>query len=517
MSADRGLPVNLTIIVGVLGAGLAGWSLAGYPGAGAGLVLGLAIGVLPWRHRTSWSWLRLWARRNRPIVLTEPVTVANDRAGGGVRYQDGVAAIAVQLLGKRHVPTLFTGSTSTETDNTVDIAGLLPLLHQSLGLTVESISVISAGARRRSTGDYPRVYDTLIGTPPYAGQRETWLIARIPVLHNVEALQCRSSVGTAALAAAQRISATLRQHGIRARVATATDIAEMERRLGASALNAENRRWRSVRGEAGWLTSYGYQPADITEPMLAQAWSLRVDGIMQNVTLFPDGTATATVTVRTAQPPAAPPAVMLQPLPGEQALCLAAGFCGPRPALRGVRRGALPDALSIPVGPSGVLLGKVGAGNRLLLPLDDPGEYSRVHIIAEDSLTKRIVVRLAGSGERLTVHTRTPRRWASVRMPDIMVTGSARPAAGTTVSVVDGTPAPTPRPNTVISVSEPGTPQRRAADVTIVQTGPATLEVTSAGQVHTVEVELFRAENRYVSSEPVASMRQEAAELEPVD
>ena len=32
-------------------------------------------------------------------------------AGGGVRYQDGVAVAAVQLLGKAHTPTLFTGST----------------------------------------------------------------------------------------------------------------------------------------------------------------------------------------------------------------------------------------------------------------------------------------------------------------------------------------------------------------------------------------------------------------------
>ncbi len=121
--------------------------------------------------------------------------MANDRAGGGVRYQDGVAVVAVQLLGKAHRPTLFTGSTATYTDNTVDVADLLPLLHQSLGLSIDSLSVVSVGARRRSSGDYPRVYDTLIGTPPYAGQRETWLIVRITALPNAEALQWRTSVG----------------------------------------------------------------------------------------------------------------------------------------------------------------------------------------------------------------------------------------------------------------------------------------------------------------------------------
>ncbi|WP_211243981.1 hypothetical protein [Mycobacterium genavense] len=181
--------------------------------------------MIRWLGQPMWSWQILWVRRRRPIVWTEPLTVANDRAGGGIRYQDGVAVAAVQLLGKAHTPTLFTGSTATYTENCLDVTELIPLLHQSLGLTLNSLSVVTAGARRRSTGDYPRVYDTLIGTPPYAGQRETWLIVRVGALDNVAALRGRTSVG------------------IRAKVATATDIVEMERRLGRSALEVSNRRW----------------------------------------------------------------------------------------------------------------------------------------------------------------------------------------------------------------------------------------------------------------------------------
>lgn len=505
---------KLTIVVGVLTAGLAGWIVGGYPGAAAGLVIGIMVGVIPWWRQPVWSWLALWLRRKRPIELSEPITVANDRAGGGIRYQDGVAVAAVQLLGKAHTPTLFTGSTSTYTDNTVDVADLLPLLHQSLGLTIHSLSVVSMGCRRRSTGDYPRVYDTLIGTPPYAGQRETWLILRIASLDNAEALQWRTSAGSAALAAAQRISAALRQQDIRAKVATATDIVEVERRLGRSALSSRHRRWRSVRSDAGWLTTYWYRPGDITAEKLAHAWSLRADGITQNITLFADGTATATVTVRGAQPPTAPPSVMWRTLSGQQTQGIASSLCGPMPTLRGIRRGMLTGPLVIPIGPSGVLLGKAGAGNRLMLPLDDPGEFSRVHIAAEDWVTKRIVVRMAGAGERITVHTRDMQRWNSVRMPDIAVSGGVRPISGTTVSVVDGSVTPAPRPNTLVSVGEPGAPYQGSADVVITQTGPATVEVRAAGRIQTVEVELFRAENRYVSSEPTTLM---ISELEPVD
>ncbi|MCV7198954.1 type VII secretion protein EccE [Mycobacterium angelicum] len=507
-------PTRLAIIVGIFVSVLTGWAIGGYFGAATGLAVGMVCGVIRWRGQPLWSWLNLWLRRNQPIEWTEPRTVANDRAGGGVRFQDGVAVAAVQLLGKAHTPTLFTGSTTTVTENAFDLTDLQALLRQSLGLQVESLSVVSAGARRRSTGDYPRVYDTLIGTPPYAGQRETWLVVRICALENAEALQGRASVGTAALAAAQRICSAMRQQGIRAKVATATDIVEMERRLGRSALQVLNRRWRSVRGDGGWLTTYWYRPGNITGEKLAQAWSMRADGITQNTTLFGDGTAAATLTVRSGQPPTAPPSTMLQTLPGEQAQAVAANLCGPRPALRGIRRGSLTGPLVVPIGPSGVLLGKVGGGNRLMLPLDDPGEFSRVHIAADDSLAKRIVVRLAGAGERVTVHTRNLQRWASVRMPDIAVSDQAKPVSGTTVSIVDGTLTPAPRPNTLISVGDPDTPYRGGANVVVTQKGPATIEVTAAGQVHTVEVELFRAENRYVSSEPV-SLR--SAELETVD
>lgn len=505
---------RLTVVISGFTAAVAGLALGGYWCAATGLLVAIGVSTIPWRGHTAWSWLLLWCRRNRPIQWTAPRTVANDRAGGGVRYQDGAAVAAVQLLGKAHVPTLFTGSVSARTANAVDITALQPLLHQSLGLSVDSLSVVSTGARRRKTGDYPRVYDTLIGTPPYAGQRETWVVVRIAALANVEALQCRSSIGAATQAAAQRVSAAMRRQGIRAKVATATDIVELERRLGRSALEVPSRRWRSVRCDGGWLSTYWYPPAAITEEMLAQAWSLRADGITQNVTLFGDGSATATLTVRSAQPPTAPPSTILRTLPGEQAAAVAANLCGPMPVLRGVRRGRLTGPLTVPIGPSGVLLGKAVAGQRMALPLDDPGEFSRVHIAAEDALAKRIVVRLAGAGERVTVHTRDTERWASVRMPGVAVTDAAKPVAGTTVSVVDGTVTPGPRPNTVISVGEPGAPYRGAAGVVITQRGPATVEVATGGQIHTVEIELFRAENRYVSTEPTSLRSGELAAAE---
>ena len=133
------------------------------------------------------------------------------------------------------------------------------------------------------------------------------------------------------------------------------------------------------------------------------------------------------------------------------------------------------------------------------MPLSDPGEASRVHVSADDPIAKRIVIRAAGAGERITVHTKDVHRWDSVRMPNVLVTNHPRPAPGTTVSVVDGTVQPIPRPNAVISVSSPNTAGGHGADVVIAQTSPDTAVVTAGDMVCEVEFEFFRAENRYIS------------------
>ena len=491
--------IRLAIIAGMFLMALIGWAVEGYPGAGIGLAFGLITLVVPWRRQPLWSWVVLYLRRNRAIALSEPVTVVNDRCAGGVRYQDGVAVAAIHILGKSYRPTFLTGGQQTQTANVIDVAELHPLLHQSMALTLDSLTIISSGSRRRSVGDYPRVYDTLIGTPPYAGRRETWLVVRIRGVDNGEALQCRDTVGTATLAAAQRIAAALRCKGIRARVATTTDMVELERRLGRNSIEPHNRRWSGVRGDSGWYATYGYQSADLTSAVLEQAWSWPADSIIQNVTIFPDGGATATVTVHTAQPAAAPPSVMLQALPGEQAAAMATNMCCPRPMLRGINSVRLPQSVTFPVGSSGVLLGKVASGDRLLLPLSDSGENSRVWVVAEDAIVKRIVIRMAAAGDRITVHTRDLRRWDTLRMPNVVVTDQPRPAPGTTVSVVDGTVQPAPRPGTVISIGLQTAPSDAVSDVVITQTAPAVIEVTVAGLTYEAEMEFFRAENRYVT------------------
>jgi type VII secretion protein EccE len=510
---------------------LASWVLAGYLGAAIAVVVGIALVFIRWWGQPAWSWLVLALRGRRPMGWSDPITVANNRSGGGVRVQDGVAVVAVQLLGKAHRVTTVTGSVNVETDNVIDVVELVPMLRHALGLELDSISVVVFGSRRGNIGDFPRVYDSEIGTPPYAGRREAWLIMRLPVIDNTQALRWRTTVGAAAVSVAQRIAGSLRCQGLRAKVATATDLVELDRRLGSDAVAGTVQRWKAIRGEIGWMTTYAYPAGAITSPVLAQAWMLRVDEVIQNVTVYPDGMCTATLTVCTPTPAPTPPSVILRRLNGEQAAAAAANMCGPRPHLRGLRRSALPEQLVVEIGPSGVLVGKLSNGDRLMIPVTDAGELSRVFVAADDAIAKRVVIRTAGAGERVCVHTRDKARWASVRMPTVSVVSSSRPAPRTTVSVVEYVPrprkdgqdgdggagegggievaiSPAPRPATVITIAPGGTKlteaHRHAFEVTIEQVNGAMVKVGAGGQDWLVDMDLFRAENRYVSLDPVA-------------
>jgi type VII secretion protein EccE len=485
-------------ILGVELLGFAGWSVAGYPAAGMGISLGVLLVIVPWFGLSLVQWAGIYRRRKHKFRLVEPVTVVNDRCGGGVRYQEGFATVAIQVLGKARSPARLVGATAPTTDDTIDLCDLYRLMRQPLGLRIASIDVITTGARRFPAGDYPRVYDTLIGPSPYAGRRDTWLMIRLDLLGSTAALQSRVSIGTAAIAAAQRIAAELRFRGIRSRVATMGDISELELRLERAALDTGRRGWFSVNTESGYLTTYGYRPVDISSETLAQAWSLRVDELVQRITLYPTKMTSATITVRTSQPPLTPPSVLLQSLPGEQNQAVAGHLCGPPRRLRNVGRGRAPSALVLPIGSSGVLLGRNPLGERVLLPITDSVDFARIEITAEDAIAKRLLIRAAATGVRITVHTEDSGRWESIRMPNISITDQSKPAVGTTLSVVDGSVTATPRPNTVVSVSPAGSTPTPTGDISITQIGPRTIRLETSYGTEEVEVDLFRAENRYI-------------------
>lgn len=467
----------------------------------------------------------------------QPGTAVNDRTGGGVRYLDDTTIVVIQLLGRPHAPTYMTGAAHTATTNVIRTQDVYALMKDS-DLVIGPVSIISHGARVRRDGDYARIYTTLIGAPPYYGERETWLILRVSTGANIDNVTLRHSPGRAVVAAAQKIVMSLRTKGIRAKVGTETDVMLLENKLGGSlALQQENRRWRAVRSASGWLSTYYYRPEHMNDQDLARVWSRREDSITQNVTLYPDGRTTATVTIQTPQIEPIPPTVVLSALPGEQATAVASNQPRPAELVGGPAAVAAgPADLAIPIASSGPLIGVLPGGNRLMVPLTDPDGITRVHIDATDPVLKRLIMRAAAAGERVTVHTSDPARWRAMVMPGIRVSSSSRPAAGTTISVVDAGVSPTPQPATTITL---GPVHNAAADITIIESGPAEVDIYVGPEFaavdkakgepaepsgahaapepvrndptwHSVEVELFEVENSYADASPAYSVDEES-------
>jgi type VII secretion protein EccE len=484
--------------------------------------------LTPVAGRNGYRWL-IVARdhRRREWSAAKPVTVINDRQPGGVRYQNGVAISAVRVLGKYLSPTRLTGAATSVTDNVLHTDDLVTLLHQQLDLTIASISVVIHGARMRADGDFARICDTFIGPPPYAGQRETWLIIRTDTaMGNLDALRIRRNVDQAALAASQRIVNKLRTRGIRAEIATETDLVNLDEKLGGvHALDAHNRHWLAVRADRGWLSNFYYPPQHINDAELGVVWGRRYDSVTQNITLYPDGRCTATVTIQEPQIVAPPPNVVLSSLPGEQAAAVASNR--PLPGELVGTPGSVaagPPRLTLPIGNSGVLIGTLADGHRLVLPFTDPATNLRIHIDANAAIYKRLILRAAAAGERVSIHTSEPRRWQSIVMPGIVVTNDIKPPPGTTISVADTASTPSPLPATLITLTGDG----EGAHIRITQSGPTprinititdpdpSVDITEAGddvrnprppaaRSWYVDMELFDVENPYLDRQPATN------------
>lgn len=65
----------------------AGWALGGQLGAVMAVVVGVALVFVQWWGQPAWSWAVLGLRGRRPVKWNDPITLANNRSGGGVRVQ----------------------------------------------------------------------------------------------------------------------------------------------------------------------------------------------------------------------------------------------------------------------------------------------------------------------------------------------------------------------------------------------------------------------------------------------
>lgn len=215
----------------------------------------------------------------------------------------------------------------------------------------------------------------------------------------------------------------------------------------------------------------------------------------------------------TAEPLTHPPLLALKPASGQAFSALAASLplgnravelaLSPRP-LDGR------DALQVPVGPSGFLLGMTVTGVPLLGQFTDAVRFTRVGIHADDEVVVQLVLRAAATGATVLVHTDRPQVWEPVCGDRITLAGAEKTRIPTIV-VYDGEDTQSP----VISGGERGhaavalgaTPPANA-DVVITQTSREQIGF-STPDLANVKLTIMRPRNE---AQFLAHLRRPAAE-----
>lgn len=506
--------------------------------AGAAVVTVLLVTVtVRVNGRTTVRWLLDWVeyrsgRAARARLLAEPPDIADvtTKSGAcGVRRSGNILVAMIQLAPDLDLPTVI-ADTSIYTEDTVPVDALVPLLDH-YGIQVD-IDIVTTGQRVRPTGSYSMLYDQLIGSHPVVGDRLTWLVVRLDQERNLRVLNrrgpCEVVAPKALAAAAHRIAGRLRERGIQAHALPAAALREATRLLHAGVELPDLREtWTRLESSAPGrcVTSFVIDWDRLDGAGLDDCWS------------WNSGRTTLVVSLTAERGPRAlvrfiGPAVEAKDLPdylnlisGRQASALLATLPAELsvdvlpPDETGSDTTTLEQLWELPIaiGPNGQILGAVSGQPRhtLALPLFDPARYNprrrSVDVRAQLSVAQQILLRATVVGAEVEIHTSRPQRWrqlvsavgdpSTLRLADSQNHENGSGAASSaTIAVFDQVPAHASAAQTTVTISDPGAPRRRAADLAIDQVSATAVDVSIP--MRRVRVDLIepRGETRYLDA-----------------
>lgn len=491
------------------------------------------------RGRTPVRWFLDWAgyRQGRAARLdalsgSEPVRDIQVPAGVCGVQEDGDVLIAmIQLAPDLDLPTVIAEHT-VYTEDTVGVAGLLPMLDQ-YGIAVD-IDIVTTGQRVRSAGSYSMLYDQLIGPNPVVGNRLTWLIVRLDLERNLAALSKRGPcavVAPKALAtAAHRVASRLRERGIAAHALPAPAMADALAVLHTGVeLSDVRETWHCLTTSAPgrFVTSFGIDWAELGDAELDDCWTWSNGRTTLVVSLsgLHDGPRAIVRYVGPAMEDSLPD--YLRRLPGQQLTAFRATLptgTSVRDLVRDERAVASAAAevaagIAVPIGPNGQILGAISGQprHRLAMPLFDPARYNprrrSIDVHADLPVAQQIILRATVVGADVEIHTNRPHSWehlvTAVGDPGSLwladESGAGEPPSGAaTIAVFDHVPVEGTNAPTAVSISDPGDRHRRSVDLAIEQIGDSALDISIP--MRTVRVNLIepRGEARFLG-DPASS------------
>ncbi len=146
-------------------------------------------------------------------------------------------------------------------------------------ITLDSIDVISQGARSQGHSQVAAVYDAVLGPLPAIAQRNVWIAVRFDPSRCAAAVRRRGGgrdgILRAATTATRRVANRLTEGGLRTRVLTAGEIGQATHQLtdGVDLATVEET-WRTCREGRFRLRSFAVAPRMLTTAGLGLLWTI---------------------------------------------------------------------------------------------------------------------------------------------------------------------------------------------------------------------------------------------------
>jgi type VII secretion protein EccE len=401
----------------------------GWQGGAVGLAVALPF-VTPVRGTTlprtialRWGFLRNRRRRADRRAPADPFDVPGpDGAQIGFRW-DGTALLSLLKIDANPQAMTVMEPGMTVSGEMVPVHVLVDCLRQ-FDITLDSVDILSHGARSHGHTDIAAVYDSVLGPLPAIAHRSVWIVLRFDPAQCAQAVRRRGGgregVLRTATTATQRVANRLTEAGLRPQTLTASGIAAATNQLSDGVnLAAVDETWETCREGQFRLSSFAVEPELLTTAGLGLLWtvpsysttvclSLRED--TQHELIMVRGLARFDSDVGV---PGHLPG--LTHLRGLQFSALACSLPIPPPArpvghwAYGHRDSDLRE-VAVPASGCGQVIGADEQGRAVALPLFGP-QITRVDICGTLHLAQQVVLRSLALGARVLVHSRRPALW----------------------------------------------------------------------------------------------------------